>query len=155
MLANDSSVDPAGHVSKRTNFRGVVAEPAKSSGPAARLPLRRVVSLYSRRVKFGPWIRLAEAPQRLAARPGVLQLRVERGLVRYPRGKSAMIRYVGGEDVRQLAAELAISHPGAPWLCRVSEGAGGDAAAAAARLIAEFEERFGACPFIPGESDMA
>lgn len=110
---------------------------------------------YDRRVKFGAWIPLESAAAQLPARPGVLQVRLERGLVRYPRGKSAMIRYAGAHDVRQLAADLAAAHPGAPWLCRVSDGACADPEAAAARAIAEFEERFGSCPFVPGESDMA
>lgn len=113
-----------------------------------------MVLRYNRRVKFGPWFTLAEAPERLEARPGVLQVRVERGLVRYPNGKSAMIRYAASDDVRQLAAALAGAHAGAPWLCRASAGECADPAGAAARLIAEFEERFGSCPFIPGEEDM-
>lgn len=106
-------------------------------------------------MKFGPWHPLEASAERLPARAGVLQVRLARGLVRYPRGKSAMIRYAGADDVRRLAAELAAAHPGAPWLCRASEGECADPAAAAARMIAEFDERFGACPFIPGASDMA
>lgn len=105
-------------------------------------------------MKFGAWHPLVEAAVQLPAGPGVLQVRLARGLVRYPRGKSAMIRYAGADDVRLLAAELAAAHPGAPWLCRASEGDCADPAAAAARLLAEFDERFGACPFIPGDSDM-
>lgn len=110
--------------------------------------------LYVRGMKFGPWFPLAAAPERLPARPGVLQVRVERGLVRYPKGKSAMIRYAAADDVRQLAASLAAAHAGAAWLCRASEGPCADPVAAAARLAAEFEERFGSCPFIPVEEDM-
>lgn len=113
-----------------------------------------MVLLYIRRVKFGPWFTLPAAKERLPARPGVLQVRVEHGLVRYPRGKSAMILYAGAHDVRQLAAALEAAHAGAPWLCRVSEGECADPVAAAARLVAEFEERFGSCPYIPGEKDM-
>lgn len=105
-------------------------------------------------MKFGAWHRLEESAERLPARAGVLQVRLERGLVRYPRGKSAMIRYAGADDVRRLAAELAAAHPGAPWLCRASEGECADPAAAAARLVAEFDERFGSGPLIPGASDM-
>lgn len=106
-------------------------------------------------MRFGPWYRLDDAGGRLPAAPGVLQLRLERGLVRYPRGKSAMIRYVAAGDVRTLAARLALEHPGSPWLCRASEGACDDPDAAAARLLAEFAERFGSCPKVPGEDDMA
>lgn len=105
-------------------------------------------------MRFGAWHPLEAAAERLPARAGVLQVRLVSGLVRYPRGKSAMVRYAGADDVRRLAAELAAAHPGAPWLCRASEGECADAAAAAARMIAEFEERFGAGPFIPGETDM-
>lgn len=105
-------------------------------------------------MKFGPWLRLADAAH-LPARPGVLQVRRERGLVHYPRGKSAMVRYLGGDDVRALAVELAARHPGAAWLCRASEGACADPHAAAAREIAGFSERFGAAPGAVAEpSDM-
>lgn len=106
-------------------------------------------------MRFGPWYPLDAAESRLPAGPGVLQVRLERGLVAYPRGKSAMIRYAGAGDVRLLAAGLAAEHPGMPWLCRASAGACADPEAAAARLLAEFEERFGACPKIPGAEDMA
>lgn len=106
-------------------------------------------------MRFGPWHPLLAAADRLPPQGGVLQVRLERGLVSYPRGKSAMISYVGAGDVRQLAARLAGAHPGEPWLCRASLGACPDPLAAAARLLAEFEERFGSCPILNVEKGMS
>lgn len=106
-------------------------------------------------MRFGAWHLLDAAADWLPAAPGVLQVRLREGLVRYPRGKSAMIHYAGSADLRELTAALAASHPGAPWLCRASLGPCHDPAAAVARLLAEFDERFGACPKIPGPEDMA
>jgi hypothetical protein len=100
-------------------------------------------------MRFGAWFPLPEAADHLPAAPGVLQVRLREGLVRYPRGKSAMIHYAGAADVRQLAADLSAAHPVAPWLCRASLGPCPDPAAAAARLRAEFAERFGSCPEVP------
>lgn len=99
-------------------------------------------------MRFGHWHPLRDAPDRLPPQSGVLQVRLERGLVSYPRGKSAMISYAGADDVRQLAARLAGAHAGEPWLCRASLGACADPLGAAARLLAEFEERFGSCPML-------
>lgn len=106
-------------------------------------------------MKFGAWHPLAAAADHVPAGPGVLQVRVCEGLVRYPRGKSAMIFYAGAAEVRALASALARTHAGAPWLCRASVGPCADPAAAAARLLAEFSERFGECPKIPVLGDMA
>jgi len=105
-------------------------------------------------MKFGPWHPLAAAADHLPAVPGVLQVRLREGLVRYPRGKSAMIHYAGAADLAGLAAGLAARHPHAPWLCRASVGPCSEPMLAAARLLAEFEERFGACPKIPVPEDM-
>jgi len=105
-------------------------------------------------MKFGPWYPLAEAADRLPAAPGVLQVRLREGLVRYPRGKSAMIHYAGAADVSGLAAVLAGRHPGAQWLCRASVGPCPDPTAAAAGLLADFDQRFGSCPNVPVSEDM-
>ncbi|MDC0669599.1 hypothetical protein [Nannocystis radixulma] len=105
-------------------------------------------------MRFGPWHPLSTAAELLPAAPGVLQVRLREGLVRYPRGKSAMIHYAGAADLSRLAASLAASHPAAPWLCRASVGPCAEPMLAAARLLAEFDERFGACPKIPGPEDM-
>ncbi|MDC0717948.1 hypothetical protein [Nannocystis bainbridge] len=105
-------------------------------------------------MKFGPWVPLSEAAARLPPAAGVLQVRLREGLVRYPRGKSAMVVYAGAADVAGLAAELNERHPAAPWLCRTSVGPCPDPSAAAARLRAEFDERFGSCPKVPVSEDM-
>jgi hypothetical protein len=80
----------------------------------------------------------------------VLQLRVATGLVDYPRGKSAMVAYAHAADVRAAAVALAARHAGEGLLCRhlEAEAADGalDATAAYARLVGEFERRFGAMP---------
>lgn len=96
-------------------------------------------------MRFGPWVRLADAGA-LPEVAGVLQVRREVGLVAYPRGKSAMILYAGVEDVRRACRQLAAEYPGRPWLCRCSRDPVDDVAGAAARLIADFIERFGAAP---------
>ncbi|MBZ5708325.1 hypothetical protein [Nannocystis pusilla] len=105
-------------------------------------------------MKFGPWHPLSTAAAQLPAAPGVLQVRLREGLVRYPRGKSAMIHYAGAADLSRLAAALAASHPAAEWMCRASVGPCAEPMLAAARLLAEFDERFGSCPKIPGPEDM-
>ena len=49
---------------------------------------------------------------------GVLQLRVARGLLDYPRGKSAMVHYAHAADLRAAARALAAAHAGDDLLCR-------------------------------------
>ena len=100
-------------------------------------------------MKFGPWHPLPAAGDQLPPAPGVLQVRVREGLVRYPRGKSAMICYAAAADLQALAVTLARTHQGAPWLCRASLGPCADPEAAVARLLADFRGRFGECPKIP------
>ncbi|HEY8377015.1 MAG TPA: hypothetical protein VIK91_11025, partial [Nannocystis sp.] len=104
---------------------------------------------------FGAWVPLSVAAEQLPAGPGVLQVRLRQGLVHYPRGKSAMIHYTGGADVRRLAAELSRAHPDADWLCRTNIGPCADPIAAAERLRADFRDRFGAYPQIPESTDMS
>lgn len=81
-------------------------------------------------------------------RPGVLQVRLERGLLAYPRGRSAMVRYLATADLQAAATELAVASPAAPWWCRVSEEALSttEAEAACEALRESFERRFGASP---------
>jgi hypothetical protein len=96
-------------------------------------------------VRFCPWYPLADAAARAPAGEGVLQLRIADGLVDYPRGKSAMVRYVYAADARAAAAELAAR--GGDLLCRHLEvEAGARPADVHARLHAEFVRRFGAPP---------
>ena len=98
-------------------------------------------------MRFCPWYPLAEAGARAPVGEGVLQLRVVDGLVDYPRGKSAMVRYIYAADARAVAARLAAAQPAAALLCRHLEiEAGARPADVHARLHAEFVRRFGAPP---------
>ena len=100
-------------------------------------------------MRFCPWYPLAEAASRAPAAEGVLQVRVEHGLVDYPRGKSAMVHYALSADVRAAAIALAGERAGELLLCRHLEAEGSealDAAGTFTRLLAEFERRFGARP---------
>ena len=87
-------------------------------------------------MRFCPWYPVSEIAERTPARPGVFQLKIATGLIEYPRGKSAMVGYGGGPDVR--AATLG-ARPEEAWMCRHLETA--DAASARA-LLAELTERF-------------
>jgi hypothetical protein len=100
-------------------------------------------------VRFGPWHRLQDAPAAAPSTAGVLQVRRVEGLVAYPRGKSAMIRYAAADDLRAACTALAAAHPDAAWLVRFSRDPVPDPAAAAARLRADFADRFGAPPNDP------
>ncbi|MBA3550525.1 MAG: hypothetical protein H0T76_28960 [Nannocystis sp.] len=95
-------------------------------------------------MNFGPWSPLHAA--QLPSGPGVLQVRREHGLVGYPRGKSAMVLYAAAEDLQAAALAIAAAHPDEAWLVRCNREPVVDPEAAAARLIAEFNERFGAPP---------
>jgi hypothetical protein len=96
-------------------------------------------------VRFCPWYPLADAAARVPAGEGVLQLRVVEGLVDYPRGKSAMVRYVYAADLKAAAARLAAG--GETLLCRHLEAeAGARPAEVHAKLHAEFVRRFGSAP---------
>jgi len=102
---------------------------------------------------FGRWYPLAQAGDNAPAQPGVLQLRLEQGLVDYPTGKSAMIHYALCPDLRRSAGELAALHDQSPWLCRHSEtltsAERADLEAAFVRLVDTFRARFGAAPTVP------
>lgn len=50
--------------------------------------------------------------------PGIFQVRIARGLIDYPRGKSAMIHYGWARDLRAAVRDFAAAHPGVDWLCR-------------------------------------
>lgn len=99
-------------------------------------------------MRFGPWYPLAEAGDHAPAGENLLQLRVALGLIDYPRGKSAMVRYAHVPDARATAlafqAELASCDLWCRHLVEVDDGV--DLAAFAAKLGAEFERRFGRAP---------
>lgn len=106
----------------------------------------RTPSHYNVRVQFGRWYPLAEAGDHAPASAGVLQLRVARGLVDYPRGKSAMVLYAYAPDVGAAARTLAAAHAGADLLCRhlIEVDPAVDLATFCAKLRGDFERRFGA-----------
>lgn len=104
-------------------------------------------------MRFVPWYPLREARERAPAAPGVFQVRVRSGLLAYPRGRSAMIYYGWGEDVRAEAAALAAAHPGADWLCRHAEEMAPwereNPRLACEAYTERFRARFGAPPTLP------
>ena len=107
---------------------------------------------YPRGMRFCPWYPLADAAQHAPDREGVLQIRVAEGLLDYPTGKSAMVHYEHAPDVRACATAVAASHQGEALLCRHLEIEGGedvDLAAFHAKVLGEFERRFGSPPVFP------
>jgi hypothetical protein len=103
-------------------------------------------------VNFCPWYPLRGAGAHAPAGPGVFQVRVARGLLAYPRGKSAMIHYGWGQDVRAAAEAFAAAYPGVDWLCRHAVGVDGVEAAFGV-LVGMFVQRFGAAPRLPGPGE--
>lgn len=90
--------------------------------------------------------------------PGVLQLRLAKGLRAYPRGQSAMLCYLVATEVRAQAtmfcqARRAAGDPVEAWLCRHAVDFSGDRVMEAqrlhARLLAQFVSRFGSEPKLP------
>jgi len=104
-------------------------------------------------MRFGRWHRLDQAAAEAPRGPGVFQVKVASGLIDYPTGKSAMIRYGAASDLQAAAAELARAHPGRDWMCRFSEAMSAreaaDPDAIVAELTAAFRRRFGAPPGKP------
>lgn len=100
---------------------------------------------------FCPWYPLVEAQTHAPARPGVFQVRLASGLIDYPTGKSAMVHYQHGADVRAAATAFADRYPDAGWLCRHLEEAIDAAGAGSlhAQLEREFTRRFGTAPTLP------
>lgn len=135
-------------------FAGTTGSSAASEGwrGAARLrgPIApgRYHRCYSRRVQFGRWYPLADAPAHAPAGPGVFQVRARVGLIDYPRGKSAMVAYRHAHDARATARELAAAYAGDDLLCRhlIERDEATDLAAFCAKLRAEFVRRFGRAP---------
>lgn len=99
-------------------------------------------------MKFGRWYPLAEAGAHAPLAEGILQLRLASGLVDYPRGKSAMVRYEHAAEVRAAALALAAAHGGQDLLCRhlIEIDEATDLAALCAKLTSEFVRRFGTPP---------
>lgn len=109
-------------------------------------------------MQFGPWTPLSpmldgSSVPALPAAAGVFQLRVESGLVAYPRGKSAMVAYGGGDDLRASLGEFLRSDAGRralgfmPLLVRfAAPDPHGTPASHLARLRARFIDQFGSLP---------
>ena len=99
-------------------------------------------------MQFGPWYPLADAGDRTPDGETVLQLRVARGLIDYPRGKSAMVAYRHTPDARAAARALARLHAGADLWCRhlIEVPEATDLAAFHAKLVGDFARRFGRAP---------
>ena len=103
---------------------------------------------------FGRWYPLDEAAAHAPPGPGVYQVRLARGLLDYPTGRSAMVHYGAAADLQSAVAELARSHAGSEWLCRFADRETAPEAAEApdamlAGLLTAFRRRFGAPPGFP------
>jgi phosphoribosylformylglycinamidine cyclo-ligase len=102
-------------------------------------------------VRFGPWLPIEQAAERAPAVGGVLQARAD-GLLPLPRGKSAMVFYAA--TTGDVALGAWVRGPGGAALDRAVQlgarlvrfGETDDPAAALARLLRDFDERFGALP---------
>ena len=104
-------------------------------------------------VQFGAWIPLTallplEADSAAPAIPaggGVFQLRIEQGLLAYPRGRSAMVAYGAGNDLQAALATLLAGPIGeralslGPLLCRFAIA---DPHRPPAQHLARLHERF-------------
>ncbi|MFQ5748310.1 MAG: hypothetical protein ACE5H3_02500 [Planctomycetota bacterium] len=63
--------------------------------------------------RFGDWAELAAAAEEAPPAPGIFQVRAKAGLLRYPRGRSAMLFYGAAPDLRAGVAVFrseAVSH---------------------------------------------
>jgi hypothetical protein len=104
-------------------------------------------------VRFGLWYPLSSAGDHAPAEPGILQLRLATGLLDYPRGKSAMVHYAEGPDIRASALALAAAHAdsAASLVCRhlIEIPEATDLGTFYAKLLAEFVRRFGSPPVFP------
>ncbi len=52
-------------------------------------------------MRFCDWVPLEKSGAAVPDRPGIFQIRIEHGLIRYPQGKSAMFYYGYGPSLRQ------------------------------------------------------
>ena len=104
-------------------------------------------------VRFGTWYPLEEASAHAPAQPGVFQIRIDSGLIQYPKGKSAMIHYAAADNLRAAATAFADAHAGSNWLCRhtikLSADSAQDLQPLCARLVDRFSRSFGSPPRLP------
>jgi hypothetical protein len=104
-------------------------------------------------MRFCRWYPLSDAARHAPSEPGVFQVRVVEGLVEYPRGKSAMIHYGAGPNVRAAVREFSAARRGESLLCRhtveMSDIEAARPEVACQRLIEQFMRRFGSPPECP------
>jgi hypothetical protein len=80
----------------------------------------------------------------------VFQVRVKSGLIRYPRGQSAMVYYGASLHLHDAVTAFANRHQGQPLLCRFAEvPIGTDPQLELERLLERFVRRFGSPPRLP------
>jgi hypothetical protein len=99
-------------------------------------------------VRFGEWYPLSSAGDLAPVGAGMFQVRLARGLLDYPRGKSAMVWYEHASDVRAAAVALGARHPDRDLVCRhlIEVSGGVDLGEFCAKLRGEFVRRFGRAP---------
>jgi hypothetical protein len=107
-------------------------------------------------VRFGPWLPLERAAALAPPAPGLLQTRAA-DLLAFPRGKSAMVLYAAAPPGQTLAGFLGteagaalLAAAGRRGACFVRYALAERAGDQLARLLADFERRFGARP--PGNA---
>lgn len=100
-------------------------------------------------LRFTPWYPLADAEARVPAEAGVFQVRAP-DLLRYPTGRSAMVHYGCGQDLRASVRAFVASNGSHDWLCRHVTALGSRSAEAhLERLLGRFRSRFGSEPSVP------
>lgn len=104
-------------------------------------------------MRFGLWYPLSSAGDHAPADPGILQLRLAKGLIDYPKGKSAMVHYAQDKDIRAAALALASAHAATSsgLVCRhlIEIPEAMELGGFYAKLLGEFERRFGSPPVFP------
>jgi hypothetical protein len=104
-------------------------------------------------VRFGLWYPLSSAGDHAPAETGILQLRLAKGLIDYPKGKSAMVHYAKVENTRAAALALASAHADSVegLVCRhlIEIPEAMELGTFYAKLLGEFERRFGSPPVFP------
>ncbi|MBK9072638.1 MAG: hypothetical protein IPL79_16810 [Myxococcales bacterium] len=107
---------------------------------------------------FGRWYPLAAFAEHIEAGVGVFQVKLAKGLIDYPKGKSAMIHYGYGASLRDEVGSLVAVKQTAggqvdAWMCRHTiefpSGRVMEAQHLYERLLAQFVSRFGSEPRLP------
>jgi hypothetical protein len=96
-------------------------------------------------LRFTSWYPAEQIAERAPAQPGVFQVRAEQ-LLEYPTGRSAMVHYGHGEDLRAAMLAWASEHEFAGARYRHADALARAPKDALASLISRFVSRFGAPP---------